>query len=159
MHRVDGGAPAGATVAPSPKGVAVRSIVADGTHKYCCTSHPCPHLLQLLIGKIEDEKRMFAGEHLTRVEREQMAFNEKVLRLATEIKSSFDAKADDVYKMPQSYERDEKGFTERQKLLKARFQCAPSSAPSQGCDIKCQPIGNLELHNVFFFAIRAFVIS
>jgi hypothetical protein len=95
--------------------------------------------LQLLIDKIEDEKRMFAGVHLTRVEREQMAFNETVLRLANEIKGSFEAKAEDVYKMPQSYERDEKGATERQRLLKARFQCATSSPKigSSGLNAGC----------------------
>lgn len=85
----------------------------------------CGTRAQLLIDRIEDERRMFAGARLTRAERDQMAFNETVLKLANEIKGSFDAGKEDVYAMPQSYERDGAGLTERQALLKARFQCAP----------------------------------
>jgi hypothetical protein len=84
--------------------------------------------LQLLIDQIEDEKRMFAGAALTRQEREQMAFNEKILKIATEIKRSHEATVEETYVMPRTYDKDSKGMTERQKLLKARYKCVIPAA-------------------------------
>ena len=80
--------------------------------------------MQLLINEIEDERRMFGNTALTRAERERMQFQEKILAIATEIKRSHEATTEETYVMPQSYEKDSKGMTERQKLLKARYRCA-----------------------------------
>lgn len=94
--------------------------------------------MQLLIDQIEDEKRMFASAALTRAEREQMAFNERILAIATEIKRSHEAAAEEAYAMPASYEKDAAGLTERGKLLKARYKCAAAALFQLG--ERCVPL-------------------
>lgn len=106
--------------------------------KMKCHISGTPFALQLLIDQIEDEKRMFAGADLTRQEREQMAFNEKILKIATEIKRSHEATVEETYVMPRAYEQDSKGMTERQKLLKARYKCAISAANCRGASLPLQ---------------------
>ena len=101
--------------------------------------------MQLLIDQIEDEKRMFASAALTRAEREQMAFNERILAIATEIKRSHEAAAEEAYAMPASYEKDAAGLTERGKLLKARYKCVTQNAPAH-----CMLGGAAARHSVAF---------
>jgi hypothetical protein len=106
--------------------------------------------VQLLIDQIEDERRMFAGAALTRAEREQQAFNERILAIATEIKRSHEATQEETYVMPQTYEKDSKGLTERQKLLKARYKCASLTALRAACSLLLRacsrvPVGSAQL--------------
>lgn len=97
--------------------------------------------VQLLIDQIEDEKRMFAGAALTRAERDQMAFNERLLAIATQIKKSHAATEEETYVMPQHYDKDRSGTTQRQQLLKSRYKCAPDMLP-------CRAVLSIDSHVV-----------
>lgn len=80
--------------------------------------------MQMLMDAIEDEKRMFGDAPLTRQEREENAVREKILAIAMEIKRSHEAQAEERYHLPQQYDKDAQGLTDRQKLLKARYKYA-----------------------------------
>lgn len=79
--------------------------------------------MQLLVDAIEDEKRMFGNTPLTKKEREENAVRERILAIANEIKRSHEAQAEDTYQLPQTYDKNAKGLSDRQKLLKARYKC------------------------------------
>lgn len=105
--------------------------------------------VQLLMEAIEDEKRMFGDAPLTRKEREENAVRERILAIASEIKRSHEAQAEETYHLPQTYDKDAKGLSDRQKLLKARYKCAPAAIrsvpnPKSSCDCVAQHQSRLQ---------------
>lgn len=55
--------------------------------------------------------------------------NEKLLGIAMQIKSSHESEREEKYEMPQAYDKNAKGLSERAKLMKSRYKCAPLRHP------------------------------
>ena len=66
----------------------------------------------------------FESENFLLLEKACRRKKEVLLEAAMEIKRVHEAKAEDRYEMPQAYDKNAKGLSDRARLLKARYQCA-----------------------------------